>query len=506
MITKNIKSLKGIISKNQGFDIIIVVSSNHNSKYWEWRLSQTRKTILSKKTKIICVEENGSWRGGAGQLLGTLYALQKANKIIKVNNILKKGGTVAMYHTAGYGKRMSPLCGTEGNNKPAIKLPSPIEIEKKPNFLTLLEAVILSTQIFAKTRNGRLCVFWGDQVIIPSRNPKLETSLPVEIFGIKKEFLLSREEWGKNWKSYGILIPKRGPGILQREKITWNEVKELEKKGYLKSNQKGEMKLSKSMGCFSINFEFLEALNKEFEKELEFKNRKLNTDPDLWVPLTSTKKEFLKNNIDIIYWKRINRFKKRFQQENKNYQDLIGEKNLGRNTLWWDYGNLASYHKNLIKITEDSDEGRAERMFFGVEKFFIRKERKDKKNIKNSIIINSEVGGTLKNSIVLGSKIEKANLENSIVINSKIKTISGKSLVLYYLEEEKRIKVSPMEVITDIVLGPGTKIRMKTDLTRDSKKDWEIKLPQNPFSYREMESFLSRLGGSSFKCFKLKIR
>lgn len=503
MITQNIKKMKEAISKNQGFDVIIVVSSNNNSRYWEWRLSQTRDKILSKKTKIICIEENGSWRGGAGQLLGTLYALEKANDVIRINSIFKRGGTVAMYHTAGYGKRMSPLCGTEGNNKPAIKLPCPIEVEGKPNFLTLLEGVVLSTQIFAKTRRGRLCVFWGDQIAIPSRNPKIETSLPVEIFGIKKAFRLSRKEWKKNWENYGILIPKRGPGVLQREKISWDEVKKLQERGFLKPNKEGEINLAKSMGCFSITFEFLEELKKEFSKEIEFKNRKLDTDPDLWTPLTSTKKEFLKNNsVDLIYWKRINRFKKRIQRKTRK-QDIIGEKNLGKNSFWWDYGNLASYHRNILKMLEDSDEGRAERLFFEANKFFIRKEKNKENRIKNSILINSEVKGKIKNSIIWGSKIEKANVTNSIIVNSKIKTVKGNNILLYYLNEEKRIKISPGEVITDIALGPGTTIRMKTDLTRDSKKDWKIRLPQNPFSYSEIESFLSRLGGSSFK---LKIR
>ena len=106
---------------------------------------------------MVCVEED--WEGGAGQLLGTLYAFSKANKIIDLEGLLKKGATVAIYHTAGYGKRMAPLCGTEGNNKPAIKLPKPLKIGNENTLLTLLEAVLYSTQIFAKSREGRISVF-----------------------------------------------------------------------------------------------------------------------------------------------------------------------------------------------------------------------------------------------------------------------------------------------------------------------------------------------------------
>lgn len=61
------------------------------------------------------------------------------------------------------------------------------------------------------------------------------------------------------------------------------------------------------------------------------------------------------------------------------------------------------------------------------------------------------------------------------------------------------MKVLPNEVVTDIVLGEGTKIRMRTSLLRDSKKDWTVRLPQNPFSYSEIERCLARLADDAFK-------
>ena len=244
--------MREVIKKDRGFDVVVIVSSNGNSRYWNWRLSATRNEVLSPKTKIICTEEN--WEGGAGQLLGTLYAFQEANKIMNLKKLLKNGGTVAFYHTAGYGKRMAPLCGTEGNNKPAVKLPKPIKIEGGNTLLAMLEAVLLSTQRYAKSREGRVCVFWGDQVIIPSRLMKRETRLPAEIFGIKQKFIPSPKEWRKNWQNYGILIPKKDKGVLQREKLTWKEVKKLQERGYITPDSKGRIELIKSMGCFSIDF------------------------------------------------------------------------------------------------------------------------------------------------------------------------------------------------------------------------------------------------------------
>lgn len=492
-----IKQMKETIEKNEGFDVIIIVASNGNSKYWEGRLSATRKEILSQKTKIICVEED--WGGGAGQLLGTLYAFFKANKIINLNDILKKGGTVAIYHTAGYGKRMAPLCGTEGNNKPAIKLPRPFNLENGSTLLTLLEAVIYSTQIFAKTREGRLCVFWADQVIIPSRTPKIETETPVEIFGIKKTFQLAPKEWKKNWQSYGILISKKGEGILQREKLTWRAVKKLQEQGYLKPNQKGEIKLAKSMGCFSVEFVFLEELLSEFSKELELKKRKLDTDEHLWMPLTSTKEEYTEEGGNPIYWQRIQKFKKEFQ-ETTNVKIILGEKDLGKDTFWWDYGNLANYHKNLLKLLEDSTEGKVARQFYEAESYLIKNQKEKGFKVENSLLINSEIKGDIKNSIIVNSKIGKSRLEKAVVINSEIREgVKGKNILLYYVSQEQKLDILPNEVVTDITIGDGTKIRMRTSFLRDSKKDWTIRLPQNPFSYREIEMCLARLADDTFK-------
>ncbi len=58
--------------------------------------------------------------GGAGNAFGTLQAIEKSSAL----NILKKGGKVALYHTAGKGTRMEPLTHAEGGMKAAIKVPA----------------------------------------------------------------------------------------------------------------------------------------------------------------------------------------------------------------------------------------------------------------------------------------------------------------------------------------------------------------------------------------------
>lgn len=498
-----IKKIEQVIKRDQGFDVIIIVASAGNKEYWERRLEVSRNEILPPKTKVIVVEED--WPVGAGSLLGTLYAFQKANELIDFKETLEQKGMVAIYHAAGHGKRMAPLCGTEVNNKPGIKLPKMIKIEEKEVPLTVLEAAIFSTQIFAKGREGRICIFWGDQVFIPSQRVKRETRLPVEIFGIKKRFILSKKEWQRNWRQYGVLIPTKKRRILLREKVSWPKIQRLLERGYLKEDKEGKVTLIRSLGCFSINFSFLESLLEEFLKELEGKRRNLNTDFHLWAPLTSRKKEYQSEGGSTIYWERIKKLRKSFLQK-IGKKRMIGEKNLGEKTLWWDYGHLKIYYLNFLRLLKRTDEGEAAREFFEAEKSWIKRKIVKNLKIKNSLLINSDIErGEIENVILVDSKIQKAKIKNGVIISTQAKGILApketlvKNILLYNVKEEGRMKVFSAEVVTDIIPGEGTKIRMRTSLLRDGKRDWQVRLPRNIFAYGEIERFLARIANATLK-------
>jgi hypothetical protein len=480
--------LKKILRNNKGFDVVIIVSSDNNYKYWEWRLRKTRSQILPKKTKIIYVEEKWNNKDGAGQLLGTLNAFNLADRKESLKEMLKKGKSIAIYHTAGKGKRMAPLCGTEKNNKPAIKVPKSIAIDGKNKLFSSLEAAIYSTQIFAETRGGRISVFWGDQIIIPGGSCKIETKLPIEIFGIKKEVTpFSKNNWDKNWKSYGILIPDDRNNFSQREKLTW---KQISSSSFAKNKKKF---LLQSIGCFSVNLDVIILLLYEFKNEIRTKIQKLDTDPHLWMPLTCNLEQYLKYGGTKKNWQRINKFKKDYENKIKTNL-LVGAKGLGSETLWCDYGNLAVYYQNIIKILENTKEAKIQRQFFEIEKFLKNNYVNKELNIKNSIVMNSKIEkGSIKNSIILNSEIEDANLENMVIINSKIKKVHGKQGLLYYLRDYNELKTLPGDAITDIKLQKGERVRMKTKLSRDSKKDWTLKLPENPFSYSEIAKLISKI-------------
>ena len=65
--------------------------------------------------------------------------------------------------------------------KPGVKLPVTVKIDGKNVPMTILEAVIKQTGCYANSRPGRLSVFWGDQIFIPTVNVEYTVAYHVDI-------------------------------------------------------------------------------------------------------------------------------------------------------------------------------------------------------------------------------------------------------------------------------------------------------------------------------------
>jgi len=452
--------------------VIIVSSTKTEAEFWSATLKNS--DVIHPKTRVFSIFED--WAGGAGQLLGTLNAL------IETHLSLSSLKTTAIYHTAGKGTRIAPIGLTEAG-KGAVKLPF------KNKTITLLEAVIKQTTPFSKTRKGRLCVFWADAIFIPERNITFEGKHHIELFGIEDKIPDNGKKWRENWQSYGLIIPD-GKQIILKEKQSWAELKTLAAKKILKK-QPGA---SKNMGCFSISKEFLCALLEEFKKELMEKKGKLDTDPHLWMPLTSLRADFRNKKL----WDRINTFKKKFLKKavsphaaektslphSQKAPLLIGAKNLGGRTFWWDFGSIKLFHRNTMKMLEKSAEGAAMRRFFEIK-------TQNGAGIKNSIVAGSKIRGKIENSIILSTRSKKLKAKNSIIINCLLKKGNFSNSIAYNCVELNNME-GKKSITTDIFCPGRGKIRLMTSPDRDGKKDWDTKIFSNCFSYSGIARLLKK--------------
>lgn len=216
---------------------------------------------------VLVVHED--WNGGAGNGLGTLYAFQKASDKgaaagIDLKAKLDAGGSVAIYHTAGKGTRLAPLPGAENNNKPGVKLPSLLPIGDKFEPITVLEAVMRQTSSYAPVRGGRVSVFWGDQVFVPSAGIKATTHAADILAALRP--MPTKAEWeGEELHQYGLIAVDSSGDAMQLEKVTYDVATQ-----YL---PKDVTSVGTSLGSFSMSAALINALLVEFASELAEKVR-----------------------------------------------------------------------------------------------------------------------------------------------------------------------------------------------------------------------------------------
>jgi hypothetical protein len=486
-VSEYINLMTGTPAISQGYDVIIVSASGASeASYWHDRLHSSRGAVSNRDCLIYSVDEDWNSPNGAGNLLGTLYAWKKADSRHRdlqgrsLMEELKSGKSIAMYHIAGLGTRMAPLPGAEGNSKSGIRLPRLIEIEGANVPITIMEAVILQTGPFARSRKGRLSVWWGDQVFIPSAFDSPGTH--------HAEILAKPVVFTRDIENYGLLFFALHGDARQREKMPFDEICEL-----LASEGKTEDCLALSLGSFSISSSLLAALLEEYSCELSGRTCRLNSDGDLWQPLTSMCEEYVKAGRSKQNWERVRTFWDRFRSEAGDSMRDFGYLNIG-DAYWWDYGQLKLYRCNLLKMLSDDAEGRAVREFFGYGDgaALCNDSKTGSACVSRSIIQGSAVrSGAIENSIVINSTLNSAEICDSIVMESTVMGhLEGKSSITYRDLEEGDLYLDRNEVSCGIVIPPAERLRMRVKIDANGKEHWKEKILDNRYSFAELREIL----------------
>lgn len=263
--------------------------------------------------------------------------------------------SVGLYHTAGKGTRLAPLPGAENNNKPGVKVPATIKLANDQRVsITILEAVVKQTGCYAKSRPGRLSVFWGDQVFVPTVPVEYPITHHVDIL-CSLGPTPSEAEWkAKGMDKYGLIAQSASGEAAQVEKVDHaTAVQLLSSLGEIKS-------VGVSLGSFSVSAAMLLALNEEFKYELDHREGKLDSDPHLWMPMTLSKASYLHlmeqkkipEDVSSPHFDRIQAFLAKFRAVPENTTvGLFGPVDVGQGVLWWDYGQLKLFQKNALLAT-----------------------------------------------------------------------------------------------------------------------------------------------------------
>lgn len=476
---QNIEVINSLPTNDLGWDLILVSTSSHSQRdYWIRRLDETRGKIISPHARVIVVIEE--WNGGAGNGLGTLLAVREANVILaregkSVQSYLATGASVALFHTAGKGTRLAPLPGAEYNNKSSVKLPGFTDPSLYGPLITILEAVLKQTSLYAATRKGRLSVFWGDQIFIPSAPVDQLPIGHIEVLGVSSN-IHSEAEWiEKKMDHYGLLWDLPDGTACQMEKISFQQYSKLKQQTPFSSAS-----LATSLGCFNISPEILTELLNEFHKELDSRTGCLNTDQDFWMPLTldwnlfsetiRSKKGDPARHQD--HYNRMQKVKKRMGSG-----ILLHAIKIPQDSYWWDFGQMKTYQANSLRSLENTIEGKCLRAFFFLPN-----------PINGSIIINSSITNPrISQSVLIDVHAQSVDLFNSILIHATAPKISGKEVLLYNVLESEQLSLTDKSVRADIIHpGQNEPLKMITDISRNGGDDWTEKLTSNPLSYADL--------------------
>eukprot|EP00560_Eucampia_antarctica_P005153 CAMPEP_0197842098 /NCGR_PEP_ID=MMETSP1437-20131217/46550_1 /TAXON_ID=49252 ORGANISM="Eucampia antarctica, Strain CCMP1452" /NCGR_SAMPLE_ID=MMETSP1437 /ASSEMBLY_ACC=CAM_ASM_001096 /LENGTH=497 /DNA_ID=CAMNT_0043451937 /DNA_START=40 /DNA_END=1530 /DNA_ORIENTATION=+ len=486
-------AITAITTKRCLYDVtIICTTDDYQAKYWIKRLSEGICKSDGKDSSsfpmVLAVSEDWS-TGGAGNGLGTLYAYQKAclqakdKHGIDLAALLKDDEvSVALYHTAGKGTRLAPLPASENNNKPGVKLPVCHELSTgafEP--ITVLEAVVKQTGIYASSRKGRLSVFWGDQVFIPSASFEYKPTHHADIMcTLLGDTAPTAEEWvEKGLDKYGVIAVSKGEekNAAQVEKVDHATAVEMLK-------VLGDIgQVGPSLGSFSVSAALLHTLCDEYAAEISAKQGKFDTDPHFWMPLTLPQADYVKlmsqkgvpEKESVAHHIRMAKMKENFPLDGMG---LFGAVDVGSNGCWWDYGLVKLYFANNMKFT-DREDPNADllRRFFSVTSSQMKSSLGSEATVdeKSCIFASSIKSGSISNSVVASVNANEAQIDGAIVVNCTAKKIvAGKNCILYNLvdDSDEGIVASPGDIMVSVMDESGEMMKLNSKHSICGGKAW----------------------------------
>lgn len=490
---------------------IICTTDDHQADYWMAKLSAgvCKKPASAKDENfpmVLAVSEDWS-AGGAGNGLGTLYAYTKAVKLAKekfavdLDDLLSQNKiSAALFHTAGKGTRLAPLPASENNNKPGVKLPFANKIEDgsyKP--LSVLEAVVKQTGIYASSRMGRLSVYWGDQVFIPSATFQYKPTHHVDIMcTLLGDTAPTAEEWvAQGLDKYGVIA------VIKSKDGSRSDAAQVEKVSHATATEMlGKLgnigQVGPSLGSFSVSAAILKALCDEYSSELASKTGKFDTDPHFWMPLTLSCEDYCtlmkQKGVDEAtskaHHERMTVMKSKFDLSGG--MGLFGAVDVGKSASWWDYGQLKLYSDNSLLILEESKDAELLCMFLGITEKHIESslEGVTVDGISRTFQVKA-TSGSITNSVMANVQASEITADGAIIVNCVAKSIkAGKGAILYNIVDETGdgIVAEAGEVIVAVSEESGDSMLLKSRMDIDGGQVWKQKLDMNTLSFEDVRN------------------
>jgi hypothetical protein len=391
--------------------------------------------------------------------------------------------------------------------------------------ISVLESVIRQTGIYAANRKGRLSVFWGDQVFLPTAPydspPTHHADILCTLLG---DTAPTAAEWtAQGLDKYGVIAVVESTSSDSSQEGKPLEAAQVEKVSHETATAMlgalGKIRqVGPSLGSFSVSSAFLQALCTEFAAELAEKAAKLDTDPHFWMPLTLPEVSYIslmkQKGTDEAeskqHYDRMEVMKASFlAAESNSNMGLFGAVDVGKDACWWDYGLMKLYSANCLLLLETSKQADLLRQFLGLDNVARQLDSTvtDKTVVDDlSYIFSSKVGsGSVKESLLANVAAASVDAEGAIIVNcASTKSIqAGKGAILYNLIDESGngIVAAAGQVIVGVTDESGDSFQLMSRMDIDGGTAWKTCLEMNTSSFEDVhkKNWNSNIGEISRK-------
>lgn len=379
------------------------------------------------------------------------------------------------------------------------------------------EAVIKQTGVYAPSRKGRLGVFWGDQVFIPSAPTMYTPTHHVDIMCTLGN-MVGEEEWKeKGLERYGVIAVGSNGDAAQVEKVDHATAVKVRRQEFSRRTLSSLLffliptphglqmlksladvgKVGPSLGSFSVSAPMLASLTQEFSAELEAKVGKFDTDPHFWMPMTLGKEDYVglmtqkgvDEAVSTAHYARMDAFKKTFASEHGG-MDLFGAVDVGSGACWWDYGQLRLYSQNNLKILEKSRDADLLRAFLGITTHVLDSDCDKVETDTDSYVFASNLAsGRVCSSILSSVKCADVEVQGAILVNvtaKKIRAAAGSILYNVVDDTDEGIDLKEGDVLVGVFDNQGNFMNVKSNISIDGGKVWKEAIMSNQMSFEAL--------------------
>ena len=344
--------------------------------------------------------------------------------------------------------------------------------------------------MYAASRKGRLSVFWGDQIFIPTLPATYDAGRAHADILCMLAPMPDAATWSaRGLEKYGLVAVAGDGAACQIEKVDHATATDMT------ASLGAIVAVGTSLGSFSVSAALLDALLTEFANELALKQGCFDSDPHWWMPMTLPLDAYCalmakKGVDDVASAKHHGRVARMLAAFDANGKHLLGPVDVGGDAYWWDYGQLKLYLRNARRLTEDGVEADAMRAFLGCAE-------RTAADVAAPFAVDGATAaadvavadGRATRSVLARVTCGTLVADRAVLVDvTARKVVAHRDSIAYNVvdDTDDGLVLDAGDVVTDVFLEDGTKIRQRSNVAVDGGAAWKTALDTNRFSFEQI--------------------